>query len=266
MVFSSLVYLAFVKKTLDEQATRREPSDIPQTLIGAGPAGQPETSEPQDGVGAGGAAAQYPQEPGAGAAERVDRLRLGAMGGPGVGSGAESAGSGRPAGEAVSPEDHGRDRRAGGQTDEGGITTGKESDSVKNLEAFVNRLFDCQYGPYQSWVEHEGAKIYYVTLGFMTHAPKVRNEFLLTVSNGNALQLLRQAIMSSFLDLRAQFGEDKPRLYWRYHPEWRFLEEIGTSDAHIGRYAKIMTRIAVPGADWEKVRGFTKEGEIYERI
>lgn len=111
---------------------------------------------------------------------------------------------------------------------------------------------------------HEGEKFHYVTVGFITLAPKQETDVLQNISDSNAARMLRQAMMATLRDLRMTVPKDKPAaLYWRYAAGGRFLEEIEMSNRK--RYAKIMTRIAVPGTDYG-VQGVTAEGERYPQL
>jgi hypothetical protein len=111
---------------------------------------------------------------------------------------------------------------------------------------------------------HEGERLPYVTIGFMTLAPKQSTDVLQSISDRNAAQMLRQAMMKTLLDLRMTVPRGEPgTLYWRYAAGGRFLEEIETSNRK--RYAKIMTRIAVPNTDYG-VQGVTAQGERYPQI
>lgn len=103
-----------------------------------------------------------------------------------------------------------------------------------------------------------------MTFGFLTSAPLQRSDSLQEISDGNAFQLLRGAMLSSLLTLRAQFAE-KPVLFWRYAAESRFLEETDIATGR-RRCAKILTRIAVPGAVYDNLPGVTPQGGEYTRV
>lgn len=280
VVYSCLAYLAFVKKTLDEQATRRQHPELPSTDLGDGPTGQSQTSEPQDGVGLGGAASGHAPQQGVGATTRMVGPGLGAVDGARASAGTESAGGGRPAGEVVSAEDNGGAGREGRPTNEGGVTTerefnspasetsyqGGETDSLDNLVASIERQFYCRNGEYSSTTSHREERVTYVTLGFITEARIQKSEDLQTVSDHNVYQRLRKELLKALVSILEQFPKNtRPVLYWRYARYRRIDEDFGHSGDR-QRRARIMTRIAVPGVDWDKVHGFKKEGEEYISI
>lgn len=196
------------------------------------------------------------------------------MGGHGESTGAGSAGSGSPDSQAVDTEDHGRDRRESGTTHEGYV---KPDASWQSLVKWIEANFDCWDGHYgshadgpnldpdKSTIDEAAAdakrrEAYrYVTLAYMTGVTRSRNPEIQKISDGNALTVCRAALFADFVTLRSQFPKwPKPILYWRYHESQRMDEEI---DAGVKRRAKIWTRVAIPGADFEKIPSVKPEGE-----
>lgn len=131
----------------------------------------------------------------------------------------------------------------------------KESKSLEGLIAKIEELFDCRDGPYQAWVEYEGERLAYVTLGWITEG--------LQDDPDSAFEKLRNALLHQLLTIREALKREKPILFWRYAPEARMLEDSERDHGKV-KY-KIYTRVAIPGADWSLIE--TKpEGAPFPRI
>jgi hypothetical protein len=137
--------------------------------------------------------------------------------------------------------------------------------SVEKLVEYVERLFDCRDGDHRNahWVYNPERGDYdylpYRTLGLLAPA---------TVPD--AQERLRQALGTSFHKLRLTCKSDRPVLYWRYAVQERILEdnEIATELKSVEpvKY-KIMTRVAIPEADFSEVGNLVKsDGTIYATL
>jgi len=121
----------------------------------------------------------------------------------------------------------------------------KESKSLGGLIRKIEELFECRDGPYQAWVEIDGGRIPYVSMGILCRCndPEVGAE------------KLRNAMLHVFLQIRDQFPADsRPLLYWRYAPDRRMDEDVEKIRG-AGHWVtkKIFTRVAIPGVDWTRV-------------
>ena len=195
------------------------------------------------------------------------------MGEHGKNPGAISPGGGSPDCEAIHSEDHGRDRRESGTEDEGYV---KEGGSCAALVKWIEANFDCRNGHYGSHADGpnldpetstieearkhaEAREAYrYITLAYITQVLKSKNPEIQRISDSNALEICRNGLLNDFIAIRDQFPVmPKPTLYWRFHESGRFGEEINASHK---RLAQVRTRVAIPGAIFEKIPSVTPEG------
>lgn len=135
------------------------------------------------------------------------------------------------------------------------------------LVAQIEQMFNCQDGDYRSyhsvWSADGYVKHPYTTLGIITPA---------TIPD--APERLRQAMYTSFLKLKQTCKSERPILYWRYGSIERIQEDTEKADhrnvpADIRRPEryKIMTRIAIPEADFSVIGGMTiSDGDPYPAL
>lgn len=250
-----------MEKLLSEQAERRKHPQLSPPGEAGRQAGQQETSPAPYGVGASRAASEYGTQPALGTIAGVDGPGVGAVGGHGKSPRSVGPGGGSPDCEADHPEDNRRDRREGGEAAEGYV---KEGASSNRLVAFIESQFDCRNGNYGHSTEHNGEQLPYITLVYITRVMRTKNPKIQEISDNSALEVCRNALLGDFIAIRNQFpAMPKPTLYWRFHESMRICDEI-----HGGRkrMAKVRTRIAIPGAIFEKILSVTPEGQPAREI
>lgn len=122
--------------------------------------------------------------------------------------------------------------------------------SVGALVVQIESMFDCQDGDYHAFhtvADERGVRYYqYVTIGVIAPA-----------SIPDAQEKLRQALYETFKKLRCTCKSDRPVLYWRYSKEQRILEDKEQYAITATRY-KIMTRVAIPEADFSVAERYVK--------
>ena len=132
--------------------------------------------------------------------------------------------------------------------------------SIDRLIQQVESMFDCRDGDHRAWHSVWADNAYvqhpYTILGLL--APS---------SIPNAQERLRQAMYTSFFKLRATCKSKRPVLYWRYGVAERIQEDVSPLGDGELRY-KIMTRIAIPEADFSVVGGMVKpdDGTPYSTL
>lgn len=132
--------------------------------------------------------------------------------------------------------------------------------SIAKLVEQVESMFDCQDGDHRArhtLIRGDGtlAGYPYTTIGLI--APE---------SIPDAQERLRQALYTAFHKLKLTCKSERPVLYWRYGAAERIREDAeiyarGTSFEKAEKY-KIMTRIAIPEADFSAVAEVVK-GDNY---
>jgi len=251
---TSALYKA-IRRLFDEQTEGREHPQFSHADSERRPAGPPPPPAPQNGEWPGGTEARYPAQPEPGPFAGMDGSGVGAMGYYGSSAGRTEPGSGITDPKEFDAENHGRDRRAGGEKAEGYV---KEGASCAALTRWIESQFNCRNGPYGAYVVHGGESHYYVTLSYLAKVKKVKDSKEQSILDNNAFEMCRNAMLGDFATLRDQFpAMPKPILYWRFHESQRFGEEINPSP---GRKVCLRTRICIPGANYEKIPSLKPEG------
>lgn len=121
--------------------------------------------------------------------------------------------------------------------------------SVNGLVTAVEGLFDCRDGDHRAGHRVDTKVYFYTTLGLIASA-----------AVPDAPERLRQALYKAFQILRKTCTSKRPMLYWRYAKEERILEDAEKLNTELSRY-KIMTRVAIPEADFSAVAYIIKAGD-----
>lgn len=132
----------------------------------------------------------------------------------------------------------------------------KETSSLDGLIRYLETIFECRDGPYQAWVEHEGDRLWYVTLGirdFETYSSPetLRNQLLhslLTIRG----DILAPKTLNLMKKMKLLSKDDRPILYWRFAKGGRIQEDVEKMDRRKFRF--IRTRVAIPGANWDLIK------------
>lgn len=124
--------------------------------------------------------------------------------------------------------------------------------STAKLVEQVESMFDCRDGDYRAWhtqIRGDGTvqQYNYAILGII--APD-------TIPD--AQERLRQVLYSAFHKLKLSCKSERPVLYWRYAKTERIQEDSECSPMSGNTRYKIMTRIAIPEADFSAVAEVVK--------
>jgi len=123
--------------------------------------------------------------------------------------------------------------------------------SIGKLVEYVERLFDCRDG------DHRNAHaVYNPERGDYEYRPYRTLGLLAPATVPNAPERLRQAMGTSFHKLYLTCKSDRPVLYWRYAVQERIQEDQSFGpdiNPVVARQYKIMTRVAIPGANFSVV-------------
>lgn len=133
--------------------------------------------------------------------------------------------------------------------------------STAKLVAQVESMFDCRDGDYRAW-----HSVWSAERGTYDDYPYAVIGLIASATIPDAQERLRQALYSTFHKLKLTCKSERPVLYWRYGAAERIQEDAeiyarGTSFEKAEKY-KIMTRIAIPEADFSAVAEVVK-GDNY---
>jgi hypothetical protein len=126
--------------------------------------------------------------------------------------------------------------------------------STGKLVEQVESMFECKNG------DHRRAHSVWDELGgFFVEYPYVVVGLLAPTAIPDAQEQLRQAMYTSFFKLRQTCKSERPVLYWRYAEQERIQEETEQAPgSSVPVRYKIMTRIAIPEADYSVVEALVK--------
>lgn len=133
--------------------------------------------------------------------------------------------------------------------------------STAKLVEQVESMFDCRDGDYRAW-----HSVWSAERGTYDDYPYAVIGLIASATIPDAQERLRQALYSTFHKLKLTCKSERPVLYWRYGAAERIQEDAeiyarGTSFEKAEKY-KIMTRIAIPEADFSAVAEVVK-GDNY---
>lgn len=128
--------------------------------------------------------------------------------------------------------------------------------SINNLVEQIERMFDCKDG------DHRAVHMVSIVKGEVQQYPYTTVGLIAPADIPDAQERLRQAMYTSFHKLKLTCKSERPVLYWRYGQIERVQEDTeiyarGTSFERAEKY-KIMTRIAIPEADFSVVADVLK--------